>query len=187
MENVISSIKDNINIRLKNPFIGAFLISWLSLHIKGVSIFLLVDTQEKIAMLIKKEWLFWGDFLFPFLLSLSLLVSLPLINLLYDHFHCGWVIPKRLKISRNKTIAEVHAEKKYIREYEYGKLSALINARDTLENSVYELSDVVEEFRSNCSMADKDRFIKLQSVSHEIINAVATLSSTVKEKNDEII
>lgn len=183
MDNIISSIKDNINTRLKSPFIGAFLFSWVSLHIKGVSIFLLVDTQEKIAILRNKEWFLFGDVLSPLLLSLFLLVALPLVNLIYDHFESGWLTPKRLKISKKKTISQIHAEKQYVREYEYGNLSALISAKRILEHSVDELSDVVEEYRSNCSLADEERFIKLQSVSYELKNAVTTLSSSAIEKD----
>lgn len=186
MDNIISSIKDNINLRLKSPFIGAFVFSWVSLHIKGVSIFLLVDTQEKIAILNSKDWLFLGDILFPLLLSLFLLIALPLVNLLYDHFDSGWLIPRRLDISRKKTIAQIRAEKQYVRDYEYGNLSALLSAKETLERSADELSDVVEEYREKCSMADKERFIKLQSVSHELINAVTTLSSSAKEQDSNI-
>lgn len=184
MDSVISSVKDNINLRLKNPFIGAFVFSWVSLHIKGVSIFFLVDTQGKIAILNKKNWLFLGDIFFPLLLSLILLIALPLINLLYDYFNSGWLIPKRLQVSRKKTIAQVRAEKNYVRDYEYGNLSALIGAKATLTNSVNELSDVLEEYRNSCSIADQEKFIKLQSVTHELVNVVTVLSSSTKERRN---
>jgi hypothetical protein len=185
MNSVISSIKDNLNSRLRNPFIGAFIFSWVSLHIKGVSIFLLVDTQMKIEILRNKDWVFLGDFVFPFLLALAYLVSVPLISLLYDHFESGWVTPKRLDISRKKTVALVRAEAAYIRDYEYGNLSALISAKETLTSSVSELSELLEEYRASCSLADEKKFLKLQSVTYKLSEVVATMSSSEKESTNK--
>jgi hypothetical protein len=180
MNTIISSLKENLNVRLKNPLLGAFVFAWISLHIKGFSIFLLVDTQEKIAMLRKKDWLFLDDVLCPFFLSLIFLIVLPLVNLLYDKFDSGWLVPKRLNILRAKTIAEVRAEKNYVKEFEHENLSALVNSKQKLELSATDLSDIVKEFRENCSMADLERVNKLLSISHEIINVVTVLSSSAK-------
>lgn len=168
MNNVIFSLKENINVRLKNPLLGAFVFAWVSLHIKGFGIFLLVNTEEKIAMLRKKDWLFFDD------------VFLPLVNLLYDKFEGGWIVPKRLKILRSKTIAEVRAEKNYVKEFEYENLSILVNSKRKLELSTADLSDVVEEIKNNCSQADEERVIKLLSTTHEIVKAVTELSSSAK-------
>lgn len=89
MNDFISSLKENINVRLKTPLLSAFVFAWVSLHIKGFGIFLLVDTEEKIAMLRKKDWLFFDDAFLPFILSIIILISLPLANLLYDKFEGG--------------------------------------------------------------------------------------------------
>lgn len=180
MNDFISSLKENINVRLKNPLLGAFVFSWVSLHIKGFGIFLLVDTEEKIAMLRKKDWLFFDDAFLPFILSIIILMFLPLVNLLYDKFEGGWIVPKRLKILREKTIAEVRAEKKYVKEFEYENLSTLLNSKRQLEISTANLSDVVDEIKSNCSKADEERVIKLLSTTHEIVSAVTELSSSAK-------
>ena len=180
MNDIISSLKENINVRLKNPLLGAFVFAWVSLHIKGFGIFLLVDTQEKIAMLRKKEWLLFDDVFLPFLLSIIFLIFLPLVNLLYDKFEGGWIVPKRLKILRAKTIAEVRAERSYVKEFEYENLSALVNSKRKLELSTADLSDIVEEIKDNCTKADEERVIKLLSATHEIKNAVTELSSSAK-------
>ncbi|MBJ7552692.1 hypothetical protein [Marinomonas ostreistagni] len=180
MNDIISSLKENINVRLKNPLLGAFVFAWVFLHIKGFGIFLLVDTQEKIAMLRKKDWLFFDDALLPFLLSILFLILLPLANLLYDKFEGGWLVPKRLNILRAKNIAEVRAEKNYVKEFEYENLSALVNSKRELEFSAAELADIVDEIKNNCTMADQERVMQLLATTHKIINAVTELSSSAK-------
>ncbi|WP_278183518.1 hypothetical protein [Vibrio misgurnus] len=184
MDSMISSLKDNINSRLTNPFIGAFIFAWISLHIKGVSIFLLVDTQMKIEILRNKDWLLLDDVIYPLFLSLAYLVVLPMLNLLYDRFNSGWLIPKRLELSRKKTVAQVRSETAYIRDYEYENLSSLINAKKKLTDSVSELLEVLDEYRENCSIADQDNFIRLQSVTYELSEVVATVSAS--DKNNSV-
>ncbi|WP_028302558.1 hypothetical protein [Oceanospirillum beijerinckii] len=158
MKSMISSITDNVRARLKTPLIGAFIFSWVAIHVKGVSVFLLVDTQTKIEILRNKDWLLWGDVIFPLILSVAYLIVLPLVNLLYDRFESGWLTPQRLAISRNKTVAQVRAETDYIRDFEYNNLSALINGKKELSEAVDKLSDVVEEFGNNLTKDNEEKF-----------------------------
>lgn len=183
MKSIISSIKDNISTRLKNPLLGAFVFCWVSVHIKGISVFLLVDTPMKIEILRNKDWLLWGDAIFPLILSIAYLIALPLVHLLYDHFESGWLIPKRLAISRNKTVAQVLAEADYIRDYEYSNLSALINGKEKLSEAVRKLFNVVDEYGEGCSLADKDKFIKLQSIAHDLDSVVKSFNSPISAPN----
>lgn len=184
MKSIISSINDNISTRLKSPLIGAFVFSWITVHIKGVSIFLLVDTPVKIDILRNKDWLLWGDAIFPLLLSIVYLVALPLIHLLYDYFNSGWLAPKRLAISRKKTMAQVRAEDNYIRDYEYGNLAVLINGKDRLSEAVGDLFTVVAEYEENYSKADQEKFIKLQSITQELGEVVKSLNSPTLTPED---
>jgi len=188
MKNIISSITDNISTRLKNPFIGAFVFSWVVVHIKGVSVFLLVDTQAKIDILRNKDWLLWGDAIFPLLISIAYLIALPLIHLLYDHFESGWLTPKRLAISRKKTVAQVRAEAKYIRDYEYNDLSRLIRGKEELLETAHEFITLLEEYRESHTRADRDKFLKLERATNKLSNVAVTLrtSGVVPEyKTDE--
>lgn len=177
MKSIISSVKDNINTRLKNPLIGAFVFCWVSLHIKGVSVFLLVDTPMKIDILHNKHWLLWGDAILPLLLSITYLITLPLVHLIYDHFDSGWLTPKRLEISKKKTVAQVRAEVNYVRDYEYSNLSAVIDGKDKLSGAVNELFTVVDEYKENLTIADQEKFMKLQSIAHELSDVVTSFNS----------
>ncbi|EKM33471.1 hypothetical protein VCHENC02_1083, partial [Vibrio harveyi] len=71
----------------------------------------------------------------------------------------------------------------YIRDYEYENLSSLINAKKKLTGSVSELLEVLEEYRENCTMADQDKFIRLQSVTYELSEVVTTVSASDKNNS----
>lgn len=168
MNSILSSIKENVNSRLKNPIIGAFVFAWVCLHIKGVGIFILVDNSMRIDILKNKDWLFWNDLLLPFMLSIAYLTLLPMANLAYDKFHSGWLIPKRLAISKKKTIAQIHADPDYIKNHENNKLTNLIESRTIILNTSKELSDFVSKFSNELSKADEENYFKLKSIADNL-------------------
>ncbi len=50
MDNLAESIRNNLLLRLKSPLIGAFCLSWIFLNLKGITLFILVDTPQRIEM-----------------------------------------------------------------------------------------------------------------------------------------
>ncbi|UPR34614.1 hypothetical protein ISX50_00760 [Vibrio cyclitrophicus] len=180
MDSVISSVKENLNLRLKNPFIGSFIFAWVALNIKGISIFFLVDTQIKIEMLRNKEWLLLDDFLFPMTISIAYLVLLPFMNLLYDKFNDGWLTPLRLEESKKRTTAQIQAESSYIRDYEYGNLAALVACRTTLSEQIEELKEAVQEYAENSTLANEENVGRIIAVTNELSNLESTLRTSTK-------
>lgn len=180
MDSVISSVKENLNLRLKNPFVGSFVFAWVALNIKGVCIFFLVDTQTKIDMLQNKDWLFLDDLLFPLSISIVYLILLPFMNLLYDKFNDGWLTPLRLEESKKKTIAQIQAEYSYIRDHEYSNLSALVACRATLSEQVKELNEAVQEYAESATLANEENVRRFISVSNELSYLESTLKSSTK-------
>lgn len=87
MNEVIKSIKENATSRMKNPIIGAFVLSWIALNINGVSKFLLVESTEKIKIINSKQWVFVDDILYPFLIAIAYLLLLPILNIAYERMN----------------------------------------------------------------------------------------------------
>lgn len=89
-------------------------------------------------------------------------------NLLYDQFHSGWLIPKRLAISKKKTIAQIHADADYIKNHENNKLTNLIESRAIILNTSKELSNFVSKFSNELSKADEENHFKLKSIADKL-------------------
>ena len=48
-----------------------------------------------------------------------------------------------------------------------------------------ELSELLEEYRASCSIADEEKFLKLQSVTYKLGEVIATMSSSDKEPTNK--
>lgn len=177
MKDLIGSIKDNIITRLKNPFIGAFTFAWVSLNIEGVSIFFLVDTPSKISIIKNKDWMLSEDIIWPIFGAICYLFVLPVIHLFYDRFNNGWVIPCRLRISREKTISQIRAEPQFIRKYEIKNLDMLIAYRDHLLIISDDLDAIIKDNIAVPVMKD-DIALKLEKIHHQILDISRALEDS---------
>ncbi|QIY10423.1 hypothetical protein FOC33_16900 [Plesiomonas shigelloides] len=126
MNEVLKSIKENATSRMKNPIIGAFVLSWIALNINGVAKFILVSSSEKIKIIESKQWILTDDIIFPFLIATVYLLLLPVLNIAYEKMNDGYFNLKRSEIKnetaqkiaemRKKTVSqEVEADVGYIR------------------------------------------------------------------------
>lgn len=91
MKDIVKSLKDNATSRLKNPVIGAFVLSWTVLNINGVLLFLLVDSDTKIEIVKGKSWSTIDDFILPLAVSIAYLLFLPLLNMAYEFINDGFI------------------------------------------------------------------------------------------------
>jgi hypothetical protein len=88
MKTIILNLLDSSRERLKNPIVGSFIIAWLVLNWKPISIFLFEDLQmiEKIRIIEFKyssNWNFlWFPLIFSFLYNLAMTYILSFLELI---------------------------------------------------------------------------------------------------------
>lgn len=127
MKDIVKSLKDNATSRLKNPVIGAFVLSWTVLNINGVLLFLLVDSDTKIEIVKGKSWSTIDDFILPLAVSIAYLLFLPLLNMAYEFINDGFInfyrkqrqniTAKKLAIQKKETvIAEIESDVAYLQK-----------------------------------------------------------------------
>ncbi|MBU2932215.1 hypothetical protein [Vibrio cyclitrophicus] len=127
MKDVFKSLKDNATSRLKNPVVGAFVLSWCALNINGLTIFMLSGTSDKIHIVSNKVWSLNEDILLPLFIATLYLVLLPLLNLVYELINDGVInsfrhrrqnaADKERFLQQKSTVgAKIEADEEFIRK-----------------------------------------------------------------------
>ncbi|MGR5356589.1 hypothetical protein [Vibrio chagasii] len=118
MKQLLTSMKDVAVSRLKNPILGAFAFCWMTLNIKGVSLFFLSSTVEKKTIVTNWTPTLIDDLVYPSLLTLGYLLVLPWFHLLYQAIDEG-VITKFRQSIKNKTLARFYRELRVVNEQKF--------------------------------------------------------------------
>ncbi|MBD0785455.1 hypothetical protein HUO09_03830 [Vibrio sp. Y2-5] len=105
MKTLLNSLQENTISRLKNPLVGAYVFSWTIWNITDVIVFLLSDTNGKIAMVKGSTFEVHNDFLVPLGLCFIYLVFVPVLNMCYERIVDG-VINKRRNAFKQKTLQD---------------------------------------------------------------------------------
>ncbi|MDK2679552.1 hypothetical protein [Vibrio vulnificus] len=127
MNEVLKSLKENATSRLKNPIVGAFVLSWCALNINGLTVFVLSSSEEKIKMASNKVWSLGGDILIPFSIAIVYLLLLPMLNMAYEYINDGVInsyrdkrqnkIDKERFVRQKSTVGvKIEADEEYIRK-----------------------------------------------------------------------
>ncbi len=172
MKDIIQSVKDNLTSRMKNPLIGAFVLSWTIIHIKGVIVFIISDSTKRLAIINGKEFQLISDIALPLLISLLYLFLMPFISKWYESFYTENITKPRLQekyktstelaITRRDAVsAEVESDVEYIKKtkdkdienwlIEKTELTSineelnetLNNAKDDLKNTIKRLDQTL--------------------------------------------
>ncbi|TNZ95900.1 hypothetical protein CGK38_03280 [Vibrio parahaemolyticus] len=188
MKDIYRSIKENATSRLKNPVIGAFVLSWTVLHLNGVGLFFLVDNDTKIKMIHNKAWELFGDFLIPLGIAVCYLITLPLLNMAYEFMNEGLVNFNRTiqkhsreeKLAKQKkktVVAEVECDVAYIQKLKDKEIDGWLEQQAKRNR---EFIDIKERYAGIVAEARKDRSKLLK----ELKEKKSDFSILLMEKSD---
>lgn len=192
MNEVIKSIKENATSRMKNPIIGAFVLSWIALNINGVSKFLLVDSTEKIKIINSKQWVFVDDILYPFLIAITYLLLLPILNIAYERMNDGYFNLKRSKIKnttaqkiaemRKKTVShEVEADVGYIRTLKEKQVEKWVESQSIRNREIIALKEKHAKI-----ITDNDERVRvLQNANNASMTEIKSQKENIKQLRAE--
>jgi len=184
MSEIINNVIDTAKERLKNPFLGAFILSWIAFNWKAISYFILSDENIADRMeTIETDYASWYSGLwFPLSFAVFYLLILPLIMLLFD-WASKWVINKRkdhqndLVLDDYDRILKVATKEFKIAEAKAGKRpTELLNKEiETLTNQYESTLQLLEQANeSNANLSQR-------------IQKIDTENKTIKKERDEAI
>ncbi|WP_342607185.1 hypothetical protein [Vibrio tritonius] len=152
MKDILRSLKENATSRLKNPIVGAFMLTWMILHINGVALFVLGDTDTKVEIVKNKIWIISDDVLIPFIASLGYLIFVPLLTMGYEYINDGVInfkrssrkygLEKDLAIKKKQTvIAQVETDVNYIQKLKEKEIDKWIAEKQKINKEFISLKE----------------------------------------------
>ena len=167
MIETLQNLKQTINERIKNPFIGAFFISWVIINWRPIFIILFSHDEiyNKIGV-IDKNYSDWHNyFLWPILIAIFYIIILPYLMALFEFlvsfsqkFRDGnYANIKILELkNQNKILIQQVENEKAINDFKDSEsinlkienLNSVIKAKDTLfENSKQNYESIIDEYK----------------------------------------
>lgn len=143
MTEIFNNVIDTTKERLKNPFLGAFILSWIAFNWKGISYFILSDERIADRMeTIETDYVGWYSGLgYPLIFAIFYLLGLPIVMLLFDGLS-KWALEKRkdhqkdLKISDYKRLTLLAKEEFLLEQEKAGyRDTKTLNAKIELLNT----------------------------------------------------
>lgn len=151
MKNILESISKSAEERIRNPFIGAFTISWLIFNWQFIYYILFSDkkVEEKLLFVVKNFHNYWYILVFPLLSSLFYLLIVPYVNLWTDKF---------VKKSKKQRELEIHENDKIKiqRETEIAKENVLKEIAVSQEREKGSHNRFVEELQGKIKILEDD-------------------------------
>jgi hypothetical protein len=200
MKDILKSLKENTISRLKNPIVGAFVLSWTVLNVNGVSLFLMVDTATKIKIVERKQWLFFDDFGLPLLSTLLYLFLLPILHMGYDYINYGVInywrenkknkTDKKLFIERKETVkAKIEADESYIRKLKEKEIEGWLEEQSKRNSEFIALKERYSQRVVENSVDTKKSLIeqtKHRKLMYEVNEKIKYLESEAQKKKSSI-
>lgn len=138
MKEFIQSIFDSSHERIKNPFVGSYIIAFFLFNWRAF--FLLIFSDEKIEdkiIVINHEYCSKDSLLWPLIISLFYILILPYINLLFDELLSYSNTKKEERIKRKiiEKLQHKKSEAKYEREIaeELAGTSEILELKNKIE------------------------------------------------------
>lgn len=178
MKGIITSILDTAKDRLKNPFIGAFAISWIAINWKPITFFLFSNqTIEKRIEIIELNYESNSNIIFlPLIIASSYIIILPYLMLIFD-LASNSAIKKRKKnlfehkyfdIEGRKELAIGESELEDIKS-NYREKSDLNRKIDELNLSIERKNELIENLQTKVKTLNKD-YENLKRLSTDSMN-----------------
>lgn len=111
MKEIIKSVKENIDLRVKNPIVGALFISWVTVNIKDIAIIFFMSNDERIKFIKSMTFDLESNILLPSAIAAFYLIALPYLHLLYDRITLSFNL-KRNNIKFESAMAEAKNKEK---------------------------------------------------------------------------
>ncbi|EPE2205977.1 hypothetical protein ACSG5T_004021 [Vibrio alginolyticus] len=184
MKQILTSMKDVAVSRLKNPILGAFAFCWMTLNIKGISLFFLSNTEEKRAIVQGWQPTIISDLIYPAALTACYLLVLPWLHLAYQAIDEGLITRIRQSIKnkalttyyrelRSVNIQKIDSNEQYIASLkeanvadwpeEKKRLNAIVNReRETYAKKVGELSEIEKRVTPKLEEAARTRHMLME-------------------------
>ncbi|CAM1363514.1 conserved protein of unknown function [Tenacibaculum soleae] len=178
MKGILNAILDTSKDRLKNPFIGAFVFSWIAINWKPIATFLLSD--QSIEIRIEKIQLnyssLWETLLLPLIIAGIYIVVLPYLMLFFDLIS-NIALKKRKENLFEHRFYDIEGRKKLaIGESEledikanYREKADLNKKVQQLENNIEKKNELIENLKTKIETVNKD-YENLKMLSTDSMN-----------------
>ncbi|WP_028890651.1 hypothetical protein [Tenacibaculum sp. 47A_GOM-205m] len=162
MDNIAKSIIDASKEKIRNPFLGAFMFTFVIYNWKKVAVFILSnkDIEDRISIIIK-DYNFFINFIIPLAISIVLIFAFQVLNLLIEKYSSK--IKKERKnilldllkheLERKKAIANLEGEIIAIKTHNQ-EMKNLIENVNSLEGKVNLLENEKKETQKVISQKD---------------------------------
>ena len=203
MKNIINTFFKTTEERIRNPFMGAFITSWIVFNWKPIFYFILAEESivTKIDYIEKNFNDIWNYLYFPLLAAVFYIVILPHLNLIFDAIN-KYSTAKKNEAVILKKIQIIEDEKKLaIEELKLEEAKTQFRERNTHNLLVDELQQQIkkqdkefskskEEYQLNIDELKHELFEKEQTMNRELKNLRGRLDESIREKyqlQDEVL
>ena len=183
MENTLQSLSSTIRERIKSPFTGAYIISFVCWHWQKIAILLVsYKTIEERLYYVTKDFKFVYTFIIPLFISLVGVFFFQLVNFGVEH------LISKIKVSRKKVQLNIIKEELLIKE-EHAKIEGRINELKTKHVDLDRLTEEIKVLKD-----ENDSFMvalkKLRKEKERILSEKDENDSQIKllieSKNEKI-
>lgn len=213
MKDILLSIFKTSEERLKNPFIGTFILSIIALNWKPISIILLSnqEIENRVNYVAENYSSYWSILIYPLAISIFYLVAIPYLMLLFESLTFKSFKKRNQNLYKNKLIdidgkmsvaqseielenlkADFKEKADLNRQLDFYKVQ--ISEKDLnikkLEETVNELSSDINKFRSEISNKERnisDLYEKLEDFEIRTKNYYEEYSNTPKNSIIEFV
>lgn len=186
MREIINSFLDNSKERIKNPFIGAFIISWIAFNWKPIIILLFSEKEieQKINFINENYISLKYNLWLPLIFAIAYVVILPYIMLVFDKLSSTAIEGRKDNIVK-QNIFDIKARQKLAEEENVlENIRAKFRDKADLNKKIDSLTSQLEELRNkNESLEVKLKESEEKELQYkEIIEQNSSEEYTVKEK-----
>jgi hypothetical protein len=195
MKNLLTTILKTNEERIKNPFIGAFISSWIIINWKPIFflIFASRDIESKIIFIEKNYSQITFILIYPALVALFYIIILPYLNILFDEIlkysvlkkNAAMIVKRKKNIQDEKEVAieEIKLEEAKTEFRERNTHNKLVdNLQQQIKKQNEEFAKSKESYQNNIEELKKELFQKEQAMDKELKNLRERLETTLQEK-----
>lgn len=192
MTKLFNTISSTAEERIKNPFTGTFIVSWVAFNWKPLVFFIFSkqDIDEKINFIVQNYSDHWNLIWYPLISCLFFLFIVPYINLTNDFF------TKKSKDKRESTlhddkILKIQRETKEEEEKAKREIAIeIVREQKGRNQQAEDLRKNIEDLESDLS-AERNRFQQFNNEHSQIVNKLRqenmlTQSELTKERTNNI-
>lgn len=194
MKNLLTTILKTNEERIKNPFIGAFISSWIIINWKPIFylIFASEDIENKIIFIEKNYSQISFILIYPALVALFYIIILPYLNLIFDEIlkysvlkkNAAIIAKKKRNIQDEKEVAieEIRLEEAKTEFRERKTHNKLV---ENLQNQIQNLEKNLQEERENAANTNKRNKLEIQNLQKTLEKELSFQQKRMNEMREE--